>query len=40
MGSTSARHFANAVFAFSLSADLLSFTEARALIVSYANTAP
>jgi hypothetical protein len=39
MGRTSARHFANAVFSFWLSADLLSFTETRAIMVSYANIA-
>ena len=37
MGRTSARHFASAFLSFSLSADRLSFTEARALIISYAN---
>src|SRR5882757_652916 len=37
MGRTSARHFASAILSFSLSADRLSCTERRALIVSYAN---
>jgi hypothetical protein len=36
MGRASAKHFANAVLSFSLSADLLSFTETRASMVSYA----
>ena len=35
MGRTSAKHFANAVLSFSLSADLLSWTETRASMVSY-----
>jgi hypothetical protein len=36
MGRASAKHFANAALSFSLSADLLSFTETRASMVSYA----